>query len=265
MVLQKNCPAFSTNLTGGELMTKIRVHEYAKQIDKSSKEVIEQLTKLNVEVTNHMSTLEGDAVQKLDGIYKKTAGQPNKVVQAKPQAQTTSNQSKPSGQSQSRPASQSRPTGKVNLDQRVNRNRVQLDKVNLDQRVNRNRVQLDKVNLDQQVNRNHVQLDKVSLDQQVKHNHVLLQVKVNLDQVAKTKDNQNQLHQVLQHRVQTVNQKKKKFLLIMHVQVETVVQAVKIDQAKGSKKEEKAQLHLFNHQCQEKKENYLRKLHLLSL
>ncbi|PZX07826.1 translation initiation factor 2 (bIF-2) [Psychrobacillus insolitus] len=94
-------------------MTKIRVHEYAKQIDKSSKEVIEQLTKLNVEVTNHMSTLEGDAVQKLDGIYKKTAGQPNKVVQAKPQAQTTSNQSKPSGQSQSRPASQSqsRPTG----------------------------------------------------------------------------------------------------------------------------------------------------------
>ena len=113
MVLQKNCPAFSTNLTGGELMTKIRVHEYAKQIDKSSKEVIEQLTKLNVEVTNHMSTLEGDAVQKLDGIYKKTAGQPNKVVQAKPQAQSTSNQSKPSGQSQSRPTnqSQSRPTG----------------------------------------------------------------------------------------------------------------------------------------------------------
>ena len=51
----------------------------------------------------------------------------------------------------------------------------------------------------------------------------------------------------------------------MHVQVETVVQAVKIDQAKGSKKEEKAQLHQFNHQYQEKKENYQRKLHLLSL
>ena len=63
MVLLKNCPAFSTNLTGGELMTKIRVHEYAKQIDKSSKEVIEQLAKLNIQVTNHMSTLEGDAVQ----------------------------------------------------------------------------------------------------------------------------------------------------------------------------------------------------------
>ena len=53
-------------------MTKIRVHEYAKQINKSSKEVIEQLGKLNIQVTNHMSMLEGDAVTKLDSVYKKT-------------------------------------------------------------------------------------------------------------------------------------------------------------------------------------------------
>ena len=51
-------------------MTKLRVHEYAKQINKTSKEVIEQLGKLNVQVTNHMSTLEGDAVSKLDSVYK---------------------------------------------------------------------------------------------------------------------------------------------------------------------------------------------------
>ena len=256
MVLQKNCPAFSTNLTGGELMTKIRVHEYAKQIEKSSKEVIEQLTKLNVEVTNHMSMLEGDAVQKLDGIYKKTAGQPNKVVQAKPQAQTTSNQSKPSGQSQSRPASQSqsRPTG-----QSQSRPASQSQSRPTGQSQSRPASQ------GQGKSQTSKSMAKVNLDQQVKHNHVLLQVKANLDQVAKTKDNQNQLHQVLQHRVQTVNQKIKKLLLIMHVQVETIVQADKIDQAKDSKKEEKALLHLFNHQCQEKKENYLQKLHLLSL
>ncbi len=54
-------------------MTKLRVHEYAKQINKSSKEVIEQLSKLNVQVTNHMSTLEGDAVTKLDTVYKKAS------------------------------------------------------------------------------------------------------------------------------------------------------------------------------------------------
>ncbi|QOV10857.1 translation initiation factor IF-2 [Viridibacillus arvi] len=51
-------------------MTKLRVHEYAKQVNKSSKEVIDQLTKLQINVTNHMSTLEKDAVSKLDGVFK---------------------------------------------------------------------------------------------------------------------------------------------------------------------------------------------------
>ncbi|QCR31840.1 translation initiation factor IF-2 [Lysinibacillus sp. SGAir0095] len=51
-------------------MTKLRVHEYAKKVNKSSKEVIEELKKLNVTVSNHMSTLEGDAVTKLDSVFK---------------------------------------------------------------------------------------------------------------------------------------------------------------------------------------------------
>lgn len=51
-------------------MTKIRVHEYAKQVNKSSKEVIEALSKLNVSVTNHMSMLEKDTVAKLNQSFK---------------------------------------------------------------------------------------------------------------------------------------------------------------------------------------------------
>ncbi len=51
-------------------MTKIRVHEYAKQVNKSSKEVIEALNKLNVSVTNHMSMLENDTVTKLNQSFK---------------------------------------------------------------------------------------------------------------------------------------------------------------------------------------------------
>ncbi|MEL3960563.1 translation initiation factor IF-2 [Lysinibacillus endophyticus] len=50
-------------------MTKIRVHEYARKVNKSSKEVIEELNKLNINVTNHMSMLEGDAVSKLDTVF----------------------------------------------------------------------------------------------------------------------------------------------------------------------------------------------------
>ncbi|MFJ7824912.1 translation initiation factor IF-2 [Psychrobacillus sp. NPDC096623] len=96
-------------------MTKIRVHEYAKQIDKSSKEVIEQLGKLNIQVTNHMSTLEGEAIQKLDGIYKKSSQQSAKPAQssAKPAQQNQSSrpanqgqQQRPASQGQSRPSNQ---------------------------------------------------------------------------------------------------------------------------------------------------------------
>ena len=93
-------------------MTKIRVHEYAKQIDKSSKEVIEQLGKMDIQVTNHMSTLEGDAISKLDGIYKKSSSQAAKPVPSSSKP-TQQSQSRPSSQGQQRPASQgqSRPSG----------------------------------------------------------------------------------------------------------------------------------------------------------
>lgn len=111
-------------------MTKIRVHEYAKQIEKSSKEIIEQLSKLNIQVTNHMSMLEGDAVKKLDSVYKKPTEQSKNPSQAKTQAPTQTQQSgqnsrpnrpmtnnssqgsRPVNQSQSKPANQgqSRPT-----------------------------------------------------------------------------------------------------------------------------------------------------------
>ncbi|WP_391121366.1 translation initiation factor IF-2 [Psychrobacillus sp. L3] len=106
-------------------MTKIRVHEYAKQIEKSSKEVIDQLGKLNIQVANHMSMLEGDAVQKLDSVYKKSNQvKPQASTQSKPTGQNTQTnrpannngnqgQSRTTSQVQSRPANQgqSRPAG----------------------------------------------------------------------------------------------------------------------------------------------------------
>ena len=105
-------------------MTKIRVHEYAKKVDKPSKEIIQELSKLNINVQNHMATLEPAAVSKLDGIYKKTAQgqrpqtqnrQQNKG-QARPQGQgqnRTQSQNRPQGQGQSRPTGQgqNRPAG----------------------------------------------------------------------------------------------------------------------------------------------------------
>ncbi len=64
-------------------MTKIRVHEYAKQVNRTSKEVIDELGKINVSVTNHMSTLDNDSITKLNS---KFSGNVNK--QSAPKVET---------------------------------------------------------------------------------------------------------------------------------------------------------------------------------
>ena len=53
-------------------MSKMRVYEYAKKFNISSKDVITKLKDMNVEVSNHMTTLEEEAVKKLDSIYNKS-------------------------------------------------------------------------------------------------------------------------------------------------------------------------------------------------
>ncbi|HEX5563397.1 MAG TPA: translation initiation factor IF-2 N-terminal domain-containing protein, partial [Sporosarcina sp.] len=58
-------------------MTKIRVHEYAKQVNRTSKEVIEELGKINVNVTNHMSMLDKEATAKLDQRFGKGGSAPS--------------------------------------------------------------------------------------------------------------------------------------------------------------------------------------------
>ena len=69
-------------------MVKMRVYEYAKQYNISSKEIISKLKELGIEVTNHMATIEADAMKKLDGIYKKENNTETSVknpVQKQPQ------------------------------------------------------------------------------------------------------------------------------------------------------------------------------------
>ncbi|WML43743.1 translation initiation factor IF-2 [Neobacillus sp. PS3-40] len=52
-------------------MSKTRVYEYAKKYNISSKDVITKLKEMNIEVSNHMATIEDDAVVKLEAIYNK--------------------------------------------------------------------------------------------------------------------------------------------------------------------------------------------------
>ncbi|HWJ78293.1 MAG TPA: translation initiation factor IF-2 [Niallia sp.] len=58
-------------------MSKMRVYEYAKKHNISSKDVISKLKEMDIEVSNHMTTLEEDAVRKLDSVYNKKNDEKN--------------------------------------------------------------------------------------------------------------------------------------------------------------------------------------------
>ncbi|MFB6466682.1 translation initiation factor IF-2 [Cytobacillus sp. Hz8] len=51
-------------------MSKMRVYEFAKKKNVSSKDVIAKLKSMNVEVSNHMTTIEEDTIEKLESLYK---------------------------------------------------------------------------------------------------------------------------------------------------------------------------------------------------
>jgi translation initiation factor IF-2 len=63
-------------------MSKTRVYEYAKKYNISSKDVITKLKEMNIEVSNHMATIEAADLAKLDAIYNK-----KEVKEAPKQAQ----------------------------------------------------------------------------------------------------------------------------------------------------------------------------------
>ncbi|MEX3744434.1 MULTISPECIES: translation initiation factor IF-2 [Lysinibacillus] len=105
-------------------MTKIRVHEYAKQVNKTSKEVIDALNQLNVSVTNHMSMLEKDMVSKLNQSFKATkeVKNPTQNVSQKSQAngQQKPQQSVKKQEGQRQQSATSKP--KVNNQQQTHQN-----------------------------------------------------------------------------------------------------------------------------------------------
>jgi translation initiation factor IF-2 len=71
-------------------MSKTRVYEYAKKYNISSKDVITKLKEMNVEVSNHMATIEEAEIAKLDAIYNKKESK-EQEKQAKPVQQGRQN------------------------------------------------------------------------------------------------------------------------------------------------------------------------------
>lgn len=64
-------------------MTKLRVYEYAKQKNVSSKDVINKLKEMNIEVTNHMTALDDSTVNKLNDSIKPKNEEKTKLLNQK--------------------------------------------------------------------------------------------------------------------------------------------------------------------------------------
>lgn len=60
----------SNKLEGKENKDKLRVYEYAKSVDMSSKEIITILKRLDLPVNNHMSVMENQMVSKVEGFFR---------------------------------------------------------------------------------------------------------------------------------------------------------------------------------------------------
>ena len=54
-------------------MAKMRVYEYAKAINVSSKEILTALKNMDIVVNNHMAMLEEKTIKQLDAKFKKAA------------------------------------------------------------------------------------------------------------------------------------------------------------------------------------------------
>jgi translation initiation factor IF-2 len=82
-------------------MSKLRVYEYAKTADMTSKELINLLKKVDVEVANHMSTLDPDDIKKVEQYMSNLKKRPEAAANKKPESQPG-----PAAQQQSRPQNQ---------------------------------------------------------------------------------------------------------------------------------------------------------------
>ncbi|WP_409305464.1 translation initiation factor IF-2 [Peribacillus sp. SCS-155] len=97
-------------------MTKLRVYEYAKQHNVSSKDVITKLKEMNIEVSNHMATLEDSTVNKLNESFQPKE---EKKEEAKKTAAAISSQPRPSSTLESYEAEADDNTGVVKTTEKI--------------------------------------------------------------------------------------------------------------------------------------------------
>ncbi|SFE38247.1 translation initiation factor IF-2 [Alteribacillus iranensis] len=102
-------------------MKKMRVYEYAKSVNKSSKDIVEQLKKMNINVSNHMSVIDERTIAKLEG-KSDSKGKEESTASA-PKKEKNSG-----GGNQKREDNQNKAMNKTNKDKKTNNQNKKQDK-----------------------------------------------------------------------------------------------------------------------------------------
>ncbi len=99
-------------------MSKQRIYEYAKDLKLKSRDIIDELQKMDVEVTSHMQTLEDNQIHALDKFYK-----PEKAKEAEKKQQKTAQNKQQSSNNKGNQNNKNNQNNKGNQNNKSNNNK----------------------------------------------------------------------------------------------------------------------------------------------
>lgn len=119
-------------------MSKIRIYEYAKELNLKSKEIIDELKSMNVEVSNHMQALEEEQIKALDKKFKASQAKDTNKQNTQNNHQKSNNKQNSNDKEKQQSKNNSKPTKKKeqnNKGKQQNKN----NKTNKNQKNNKNK------------------------------------------------------------------------------------------------------------------------------
>ena len=119
-------------------MSKKRIYEYAKELNLKSKEIIDELKSMNVEVSNHMQALEEEQIKALDKKFKASQAKDTNKQNTQNNHQKSNNKQNSNDKEKQQSTNNSKPTKKKeqnNKGKQQNKN----NKTNKNQKNNKNK------------------------------------------------------------------------------------------------------------------------------
>jgi len=100
------------NMVRSDYMSKKRIYEYAKELNLKSKEIIDELKSMNVEVSNHMQALEEEQIKALDKKFKASQAKDTNKQNTQNNHQKSNNKQNSNDKEKQQSKNNSKPTKK---------------------------------------------------------------------------------------------------------------------------------------------------------